>query len=88
MARSARQIGSGSLDQQLPVANPRDELGQLATTFNELLARLDAAFDEQRRFMADASHELRTPLSVMSAAAGVTLKNRTEVRKNIEKRSK
>lgn len=74
MARKARQIGSGSLDQQLPVANPRDELGQLATTFNELLARLDSAFDEQRRFMADASHELRTPLSVMSAAAGVTLK--------------
>lgn len=74
MARSARQIGAGSLDSQLPVANPRDELGQLATTFNELLARLDAAFAEQRRFMADASHELRTPLSVMSTAAGVTLK--------------
>ncbi|HEU4597292.1 MAG TPA: heavy metal sensor histidine kinase [Pyrinomonadaceae bacterium] len=74
MARSARQIGAGNLDRQLPVANPRDELGQLANTFNELLARLDAAFDEQRRFMADASHELRTPLSVMSTAAGVTLK--------------
>ncbi|HYN84697.1 MAG TPA: heavy metal sensor histidine kinase [Pyrinomonadaceae bacterium] len=74
MARSARQIGAGSLDRQLPVANPRDELGQLATTFNELLSRLDAAFDEQRRFMADASHELRTPLSVMSTAASVTLK--------------
>ncbi|HEX8557470.1 MAG TPA: heavy metal sensor histidine kinase [Pyrinomonadaceae bacterium] len=74
MARSARQIGAGSLDRQLPVANPRDELGQLATAFNELLARLDAAFGEQRRFMADASHELRTPLSVMSTAAGVTLK--------------
>ena len=64
MARSARQIGAGSLDRQLPVVNARDELGQLATTFNELLARLDAAFDEQRRFMADASHELRNPLSV------------------------
>ncbi|HLL75225.1 MAG TPA: heavy metal sensor histidine kinase [Pyrinomonadaceae bacterium] len=74
MARSAREIGAGSLDRQLPVANPRDELGQLATTFNELLARLDAAFGEQRRFMADASHELRTPLSVMNTAAGVTLK--------------
>jgi heavy metal sensor kinase len=74
MARSARRIGAGSPDRQLPVADPRDELGQLATAFNELLARLDAAFDEQRRFMADASHELRTPLSVMSTAAGVTLK--------------
>lgn len=74
MARSARQIGAGNLDRQLPVSDPRDELGELATTFNELLARLDTAFDEQRRFMADASHELRTPLTVMSAAAGVTLK--------------
>jgi heavy metal sensor kinase len=74
MARSARRIGAGSLDRQLPVANPRDELGQLATTFNELLARLNSAFVQQRRFMADASHELRTPLSVMSTAAGVTLK--------------
>ena len=74
MARSARQIGAGSLDQQLPVVNPRDELGQLATTFNDLLGRLNAAFEEQRRFMADASHELRNPLSVISTAAGVTLK--------------
>jgi two-component system OmpR family sensor kinase len=74
MAKRARQIGAGSLDWQLPIANPRDELGQLATAFNELLSRLDAAFDEQRRFMADASHELRTPLTVMSTAAGVTLK--------------
>jgi heavy metal sensor kinase len=74
MAQSARRIGAGSLDLQLPVADPRDELGQLATTFNELLARLSAAFAQQRQFMADASHELRTPLSVLSTAAGVTLK--------------
>lgn len=74
MARSARRIGAGNLERQLPVANPRDELGQLAITFNELLARLNAAFAQQRQFMADASHELRTPLSVMSTAAGVTLK--------------
>ena len=74
MARSARQIGAGNLEKQLPVVNPRDELGQLATTFNDLLGRLNSAFEEQRRFMADASHELRNPLSVMSTAAGVTLK--------------
>jgi two-component system, OmpR family, sensor kinase len=74
MARTARLIGAGNLGSQLPVADPRDELGQLATTFNELLARLDAAFARQRQFMADASHELRTPLSVMNTAADVTLK--------------
>jgi two-component system, OmpR family, sensor kinase len=76
MAGSARRIGAENLGEQLPVANPRDELGQLAVTFNELLARLHEAFERQRRFMADASHELRTPLSVMSSTAGVTLRKR------------
>jgi heavy metal sensor kinase len=73
MSERARLIGAKSLDQKLPVANPRDELGQLTVTFNELLARLDAAFTQQRQFMADASHELRTPLSVIRTTTGVTL---------------
>jgi heavy metal sensor kinase len=77
MAERARRIGAENMGEQLPVANPRDELGQLAVTFNELLARLHAAFERQRRFMADASHELRTPLLVMSSAAGVTLRKRS-----------
>jgi heavy metal sensor kinase len=88
MAESARRIGAENLDLQLPVANPRDELGKLATAFNELLSRLNAAFKQQRQFMADASHELRTPLSVMHTAAGVTLKqphrNEGEYREAIE----
>jgi two-component system OmpR family sensor kinase len=73
MSDAARRIGAENLEQRLPVANPRDELGQLAVTFNELLSRLNAAFAQQRRFMADASHELRTPLSVMNTTAQVTL---------------
>src|SRR5215471_3135414 len=73
MSEQARQIGAENLERRLPVANPRDELGQLANTFNELLARLDASFDLQRQFMADASHELRTPLSVMRTTAQVIL---------------
>ncbi|HWP43555.1 MAG TPA: ATP-binding protein, partial [Blastocatellia bacterium] len=73
MSERAREIGAGDLDRKLPVVNPRDELGQLAITFNELLSRLGAAFAQQRQFMADASHELRTPLSVMRTTAGVTL---------------
>ncbi len=79
MSERARRIGAENLDQRLPVANPRDELGRLATSFNELLTRLSAAFAQQRQFMADASHELRTPLSVMHTTADVTLeKDRRE----------
>jgi len=73
MSEQARQISAENLEQRLPVINPRDELGQLAYTFNELLARLDSAFDLQRQFMADASHELRTPLSVMRTTTQVIL---------------
>jgi heavy metal sensor kinase len=73
MAASARQITARNLEERLPVHNPDDEVGSLATTFNQVLDRLSAAFTQQRQFMADASHELRTPLSVMRTAAEVTL---------------
>jgi heavy metal sensor kinase len=73
MSERARRISAESLEQRLPVVNPRDELGRLASSFNELLARLDESFSHQRRFMADASHELRTPLSIMRTATDVTL---------------
>jgi heavy metal sensor kinase len=73
MSEHARRIGAENLEQRLPVANPRDELGRLAATFNQLLARLSDSFSQQRQFMADASHELRTPLSVIRTASAVTL---------------
>jgi len=73
---AAREMGEGDLAQRLPVANPKDEIGRLATTINGLLARLEAAFrrreealSRQRRFAADASHELRTPLTSISGHA-------------------
>ena len=88
MSERARWMGAANLDQKLPVANPRDELGQLAVTFNELLGRLKSAFSQQRKFMADASHELRTPLSVINTTAGVTLdrphRDEAEYREAIE----
>ena len=73
---TARAMGEGDLAKRLPVANPKDEIGRLATTINALLARLEAAFarreealSRQRRFAADASHELRTPLTSISGHA-------------------
>jgi two-component system, OmpR family, sensor kinase len=73
---TARSMGEDDLSKRLPVANPKDEIGRLATTINALLARLEAAFtrreealSRQRRFAADASHELRTPLTSISGHA-------------------
>ena len=73
MSERARRMSAENLEERLPLVNPRDELGLLAATFNELLTRLEASFKQQRRFMADASHELRTPLSVIRTATDVTL---------------
>jgi two-component system, OmpR family, sensor kinase len=80
MSKEARRISAEDPDRRLPIANPNDELGVLATNFNELLGRLNAAIAQQRQFMADASHELRTPLSVVGTAVEVTLEreNRDE----------
>jgi heavy metal sensor kinase len=73
MAERARRIGVEDLSARLPVVNPRDELGTLAGTFNDLLNRLEASLFQQRQFMADASHELRTPVTTSRTAAAVAL---------------
>lgn len=73
MSEHAARITAANLDDRLPVVNPRDELGQLANVINALLSRVHTAFDQQRRFMADASHELRTPVAIMRSEADVAL---------------
>jgi heavy metal sensor kinase len=75
MARQARRISSESLSKRLPNPNPNDELGRLATVFNETLARLEASFTELQRFTADASHELRSPLTALRAVGEVALRD-------------
>jgi heavy metal sensor kinase len=74
MAAQARRITSESLAQRLPVPNPHDELGRLAGVFNETLARLQASFEELKRFTADASHELRSPLTALRTVGEVGLR--------------
>ena len=73
MADKAREITAESLGERLPVENPRDEFGRLATVFNDTLARFHDSFDRLRRFTADASHELRTPLTAMRSVGEVAL---------------
>ncbi len=70
---AARRISASSLHERLALAGPDDELKELADTLDGLFARLEASFDAQRRFAANASHELRTPLTRERTLLQVTL---------------
>jgi signal transduction histidine kinase len=70
---AARGASEHNLSARVGPTGPRDELRQLAETFDEMLGRLQAAFESQQRFIANASHELRTPLAVMGATVDVVL---------------
>src|SRR5262249_34446616 len=78
MAERARLINAERLNDRLPVNNPDDELGRLATVFNETLTRLESSFDQMRRFTSDASHELRTPLTAIRSVGEVGLRGRRD----------
>jgi heavy metal sensor kinase len=73
VTRLAREIEAGSLNRRLPLPRSQDEIGNLVTTLNQMIARLEAAFEAMRRFTADASHELRGPLTTMRGAIDVAL---------------
>jgi signal transduction histidine kinase len=72
---AARAASSDDLSARVAPTGPRDELRELAETFDDMLGRLQAAFEGQQRFIANASHELRTPLAVMRATIDVVLGN-------------
>jgi heavy metal sensor kinase len=74
MTNRARTITAERLGDRLPVANAEDEMGRLATVFNETLGRLEASFDQMRRFTTDVSHELRTPLTAIRSVGEVGLR--------------
>ena len=74
MAARARTITAERLGDRLPVANPENEMGRLATVFNETLGRLEGSFDQMRRFTTDVSHELRTPLTAIRSVGEVGLR--------------
>jgi signal transduction histidine kinase len=73
MTITARTISAGNLSERLALSGPDDEFKQLGDTLDELLARLEASFEAQRRFVANASHELRTPLTLERTLLQVAL---------------
>jgi signal transduction histidine kinase len=73
ITRTARRISSTSLHERLALDGPQDELKELGDTLDDLFGRLDAAFDAQRHFVANASHELRTPLTAERTMLQVAL---------------
>jgi len=81
---AARRASEQNLSERIALSGPADELKELADTFDAMLARLEAAFASQRRFVANASHELRTPLTVMRTAIDVTLAKPTRTPDQLE----
>jgi signal transduction histidine kinase len=73
ITRTARRISSTSLHERLALDGPQDELKELGDTLDDLFGRLDAAFEAQRQFVANASHEMRAPLTRQRALIQVAL---------------
>lgn len=73
ITRTARRLSERSLHERIALSGPDDEIRELADTFDDMLERLDRAFDGQRRFVANASHELRTPLAINRTLLEVAL---------------
>jgi signal transduction histidine kinase len=71
--REVAEIGGSDLRRRVPVPDTNDEIARLATTMNDMLARVDSAVERQRRFVADASHELRSPLARIRSELEVDL---------------
>ena len=74
MRRRAAAIGGTTGGARLPIPGGRDELSRLAETLNEMLDRLEGAFEHERRFVSDASHELRTPLALLTTELELALR--------------
>ena len=73
LVEELRGIGASDLSKRIRLGNETDELAQVASSFNDLLARLQAAFSTQKNFIANASHEMRTPLTAISGQIDVLL---------------
>lgn len=78
IVKEAESITAQHIHKRLPVKNEKDELGELSTTFNALLERLEISFNSQKMFVSNVSHEMRTPLAALMAELDLALqKERT-----------
>lgn len=78
ITRTARKITAAKLRERIHVMNPKDEIGRLSETLNDMISRLEASFEQVGQFSMDASHELRTPLTIMRGEIELALRgNRT-----------
>ncbi|HLX41696.1 MAG TPA: ATP-binding protein [Ktedonobacteraceae bacterium] len=75
LTRTAREIKAGDLHRRVPLPRARDEVYDLALTLNDMIERLEQAFTQQRRFVADASHELRTPVTIIRSITDIAMEN-------------
>lgn len=87
ISAAAGRISAGNLSERVTTDNPGNEIGRLAEVLNDTFARLESAFGQQKRFVADAAHELRTPLAVLITEAQTILsrqRSAEEYRESIE----
>jgi len=75
ITNNVKEISSQNLSRRIEIREPKDELNELASTFNKLMDRLQESFETQRRFIANASHELSTPLTSILSQLEITLQN-------------
>ncbi|MHB9129183.1 MAG: sensor histidine kinase, partial [Candidatus Humimicrobiaceae bacterium] len=79
ITKTAHEISKGDLTQRLKLNKTEDEVGRLATTFDEMLDKLENSIKKERQFASDASHELRTPISIITAQAEEVLTGKHEI---------
>lgn len=84
ISQSIKDIRSENLHLRLELTNKNDEVGELANTFNDMLNRLETAFETQNNFISNASHELRTPLTAIIGEADVILSKNRETKEYID----
>jgi len=76
ITETARRIGAENLNERINIAVPQDEIGRLASTINEMIARLEKSFGQIKQFTADASHELKTPLTILKGEMEIALRGK------------